>query len=1157
MKKLPKSLLAMILMLVFAVVLLPEIKNDFGFVKSYAAENTVKYTTATTEFDTMVYPTPVPTTHESTDTVVTTTSLPTSGQCGDNLTWEFNESTGTLTIRGTGDMWDSQPWHNYKSSVKSVSLPDGLTSIGNSAFFGCDGLANIKFPKSLTRIGEQAFEYCHGLTEVIIGIGVTDIGYKAFTYCNGLTRVTISASVEKCDFSAFHGTPNLRFITVDKNNKSYSNDSCGVLYNKDMSVLIQYPAGSTETEYRISEKTEQICIYAFSRADNLTDVYYEGSQTQWKQIYHPQPDELRNATIHFGKAEPEEETTTAKPAESQPISTTLNYTTSTTTHPHSCSSYPTTMPATTKPSTNQDIISEIYVEDMVLIADIEGSTYSGYYEDEINGSCYYEYFHYNISPQKITVVFNDGTTFTGNRTEIFFRTGHWLQINDNQSYENQWGVGNYYVSASLNKTGTTFKVEIIETPVESVKLDFGKPYFTENVDGYLLYKFDENGEVSDSIFFYNIFEYTAEITFKKGFEHYKDEYYDSGISYDQSFDNPWGVGKHTVTFFCLGYEEDIEIEIVANTNKIKSISVEKAGKLYRELDSYLTSDSLCDDSDNYCILTPEYECYDVEKSNPVITVEYEDGTVISEDLETMRDMFSRKNPLFYYYFTVTVNSTQSYENQWGIGKHTAYLIFFDKIVPFEVEVAENPVSNIEFVKAPDKTVYMNGEYSDIRGAVIRINYKDGEYKDVPLNRDRNFWETYYYDEKLDRVETLFTSQYFTENSRIETVFDDEIRCFYPVTVKENLIEGISIRNSENNDLVITAYKSDGTTEDMKMLYYWGDDGGDCETEMHRGGWILTDKGIFNAYFYYYFSGYHTVQLHFWDGTETKIIESNKLADCPWLDLWYKLPLYLYDEFTFSGEITKDNVDTIALLSIIYDDDYVKHPRYPYDDDSWKLKSEYNADYIAGLIDKNFVTDNIDLSVSERYNPADNTISINTALISEALQMQYTVPIVFKDGYWYVEMRGKTNQNSLEYDKFCYLIYDDDLKIVAFSTEEMPVIEKPNVTIKQPTETVISYGDSIILHADISNLPAGGYVEWTASNTNFEMEISADGTTCKITPKTSGETTFTATVYDAKGKAISSDEQTMTSKANFFDRLIAFFKKLFSLTKVIPQVFKGI
>lgn len=107
-------------------------------------------------------------------------------------------------------------------------------------------------------------------------------------------------------------------------------------------------------------------------------------------------------------------------------------------------------------------------------------------------------------------------------------------------------------------------------------------------------------------------------------------------------------------------------------------------------------------------------------------------------------------------------------------------------------------------------------------------------------------------------------------------------------------------------------------------------------------------------------------------------------------------------------------------------------------------------------------------------------------------------------------------------------------------------------IKQPSQTMISYGDSIILHIDAAKIPVGGIVEWTALNGNFDMEVSADGMACKISPSLKGDTTFTATVYDANGNVISSDEQVMTSKASFFYKIIAFFKKIFGLTKVILQ-----
>lgn len=115
--------------------------------------------------------------------------------------------------------------------------------------------------------------------------------------------------------------------------------------------------------------------------------------------------------------------------------------------------------------------------------------------------------------------------------------------------------------------------------------------------------------------------------------------------------------------------------------------------------------------------------------------------------------------------------------------------------------------------------------------------------------------------------------------------------------------------------------------------------------------------------------------------------------------------------------------------------------------------------------------------------------------------------------------------------------------------------KDKAVVKSPSTSSISYGDSIVLHVDASKIPEGGRVEWTASNGNFSYKAYDE--TCIISPEKSGDTTFTATIYDAEDNPVSTDEQTMTSKAGFFDKIIAFFKKLFGLTKTIPAVFKGI
>lgn len=112
-------------------------------------------------------------------------------------------------------------------------------------------------------------------------------------------------------------------------------------------------------------------------------------------------------------------------------------------------------------------------------------------------------------------------------------------------------------------------------------------------------------------------------------------------------------------------------------------------------------------------------------------------------------------------------------------------------------------------------------------------------------------------------------------------------------------------------------------------------------------------------------------------------------------------------------------------------------------------------------------------------------------------------------------------------------------------------------IRRPSRTSISYGDSIVLHVKDSRIPAGGYVVWTADNDNFSYSVSSDGTTCTISPKSSGSTVFTATVYDKDGKAVSSSSREMESKAGIWQKILGFFKALFGLIKIYPYAIENI
>ena len=133
-----------------------------------------------------------------------------SGACGDNVTWKLT-SDGTLTISGKGDMADydkrTAPWFNYsvRSRIKSVTIEDGVTSVGKGAFNGCDNLTSVTIPNSVTSIGSDAFYYCDALTGVTIPDSVTTIGDHVFKNCKALTSVTISGSVNSIGDWAFDG----------------------------------------------------------------------------------------------------------------------------------------------------------------------------------------------------------------------------------------------------------------------------------------------------------------------------------------------------------------------------------------------------------------------------------------------------------------------------------------------------------------------------------------------------------------------------------------------------------------------------------------------------------------------------------------------------------------------------------------------------------------------------------------------------------------------------------------------------------------------------------------------------------------------------------------------------------------------------------------
>ena len=252
----------------------------------------------------------------------------TSGTCGNNLTWDFDANTGTLTISGEGPMYDytwsdagesasGAPWGYLGYSVSNLVIEEGVTRIGDYAFYYA-GLENgVAIPQSVTEIGEFAFAHSHavqidlpsGITHISKGAfsccvwlekvhipeGVTVIGDSAFSACLAMMSIEIPDSVTTIGSHAFSHNDQFTSVTIPENVTSigvgafdycYGLDAvhttslaawCGISFgSRDANPLSYagalYVNGELLTDLVIPDGTSDISVAAFAGAKCLTSV---------------------------------------------------------------------------------------------------------------------------------------------------------------------------------------------------------------------------------------------------------------------------------------------------------------------------------------------------------------------------------------------------------------------------------------------------------------------------------------------------------------------------------------------------------------------------------------------------------------------------------------------------------------------------------------------------------------------------------------------------------------------------------------------------------------------------------------------------------------------------------------------------------------------
>ena len=286
-----------------------------------------------------------------------------SGSCSENLTWTL-DSDGELTISGSGRMTDFRnsaswlvtpaPWEAYNEQITRITIQEGVESIGGYAFSGCSNLLdvsisnsvtgigpyafsrcsslisisipesvmkidyaafnmcekleNVNIPNAVTGIGSQLFYKCSSLSSIDIPNGVTYIGSYAFAQCDELVDVVIPDSVTSIKDHAFYQCKKLESINIPcrvAEIEDYTFYGCSQLSDVDISNRVTsigqdaFAYCNSLVSIVIPDSVIEIKSGAFW-CDNLSDVYYIGSENEWEAISIGANNKgLDQAIIHF------------------------------------------------------------------------------------------------------------------------------------------------------------------------------------------------------------------------------------------------------------------------------------------------------------------------------------------------------------------------------------------------------------------------------------------------------------------------------------------------------------------------------------------------------------------------------------------------------------------------------------------------------------------------------------------------------------------------------------------------------------------------------------------------------------------------------------------------------------------------------------------
>ncbi len=894
--------------------------------------------------------------------------------------YNYKIENGSATITGVD-----------KSINGDVIVPSTLggysvANISAYAFCDCYNLTGVTITNGINNIGDCAFADCHSLKSITIPDSVTNIGELAFIRCTSLTNITIPDSVISIGERAFYECTGLSSIIVDPENTTYLNDESGVLFNRDKTVLIQYPIGNIRTNYSIPNTVTTIGFSAFEGNSSLTNIT------------------IPNSVISIGNSAFD-----------------------------SCVS----LVSITIPDSVTSIISGAFRGCSNLISiDIPNSV------TNIDASAFYNTGYHNNAAN-----WENKVLYIGNHL-----------------IDTEYDISELYEIKSGTKTvaGAAFQHRIrltgIKIPDSMVTIG---------------YRSFEGCDYLTDVYYSGTEENWNKITI--------DEYNECLLNATMNFVE----NLYCVTWIVDGAKTTQEYEAGAKITPPAN---------------------------------PTKSGYTFKGWNPSVP-----ETMPEKDM-TFTAVFE-KNVYTATWIVDGAKTTQKYELGAKItapanpSKSGYVFKGWSPAVPAAMPANDMTFTAV-FEKAPEKNIYNLGEETyNFQNPNIYTDYYRCDYGAGGHCFGMSATSSGYYMGELD-----ITSAGGKKGQDLyDLTLTPDVQypiCYYQAIQgefsKNATVAGGSWylnnhkynTNSDWNEVVNYvknhAYDGKGTLQ----IGVRNNEGG------HAVNFLRYEEVNGQARIYAYDNNFPAIETYFYMDSSGYIQQAPKSAFDEGLRCIALRSMTQYFELAGNYDSTRyiyAEKDTIAIKGAT---------AYIMDG------TENGVEYVMYGVPANA----IEVTVTPLVNYAEFTY----------VEESYSFGALTDDTFGTFKLASSNEDDSFE--------SEPSLTIHNAGTDA-------SISIKSPSTATISYGDSIILHAEVENLPKGGKIVWESDNSCFALSASADGTTCTISPAENGSSTITATVVDADGNEVDSDSQTMTAKAGFFQKIIAFFKSLFGLTKVIPEAIK--